>query len=209
MNKFAKILPAAVAGVFLASATAFGTYIGFRDLSAPNTNHNARPSYRTTVDDLTMTPTAAGQDLWWNGEDGFGVRCSGYASDEIEHPETLCIEFDTPVYIEYILITGLFYEDEYFEIGWDSYGDPDNHTVFQQSDPNMTLGDTDGEYILEINGWADSIWSSSPGLIADEDHEFSVAGVYMNPTPEPATMLLFGSGLIGIAFLGRKKFFRK
>jgi hypothetical protein len=42
------------------------------------------------------------------------------------------------------------------------------------------------------------------GWIGDTYH-----GFLLTPVPEPSTMLLLGSGLIGLAGYGRKKFFKK
>ncbi len=41
------------------------------------------------------------------------------------------------------------------------------------------------------------------------DISFSTNGGAVSPVPEPATVLLLGSGLIGLAGYGRKKFFKK
>jgi hypothetical protein len=56
----------------------------------------------------------------------------------------------------------------------------------------------DGDFILEFGGIA--------GLPTGGLSHVSYFG---QPIPEPATMLLLGSGLIGLAGYGRKKFLRK
>lgn len=65
-------------------------------------------------------------------------------------------------------------------------------TSFLLADLGLSPGDSLGIH------WTQECGNDELELTADVD-----------PVPEPATMLLLGSGLIGLAALGRKKFFKK
>lgn len=60
----------------------------------------------------------------------------------------------------------------------------------------------------DIELWAEIVLEGKKGNNTEFDL-FSQIQADIKPTPEPATMLMLGSGLIGLAALGRKKFFKK
>ena len=101
------------------------------------------------------------------------------------------------------------YDSFEFAFGWAEDGtwgfgevDTNNYTY----DINTSyLGD--GSFSVVLSSlWGDFYIDKSVLKI-----EYNPVGSSANsaPVPEPATMLLLGSGLIGVSFVGRKKFFKR
>ncbi len=194
-----------LAGTAFAIPSSVNWAVDFRDAKAweaakGKTSHEG-------VDGITASALPGGNKLYWDNTDGLGIL--GGEPDEIDSTEQLQIGFEDGIYTTGIWITDLFTDPDG---GSDGENGQVTLTFLDGADQIFDFsglfkpGQGNGELFVDFHGVYNikSALFSVPGGPNSKGDEFSVAGFTAAPVPEPATLLMFGTGLLGLAGIRRK-----
>ena len=203
-----KIIVLSLIVFFSVITVSYATNIDFR--SGDFSSADGESSFYYGPVGLTINALPESAVLYQDSTDGLGIRYS-YENDEIEQSEILYLLFDTPYVLHEILITDLFYEPENTGSGWfkeeGQYSINGGDWIDFIANESQTPS-TNGELSLIFSEATviSTIQFQAPGWKYNglQNHEFSLAEIDISPVPEPATILLFISGLIGLIGFRRK-----
>lgn len=180
--------------------------------------NDANGGHRYTDDGVTAIALPGREMLLYqDGIDGLGVLNGSYEPDEIEEEERLAILFGgSGRELDGVLITDLFAPGDRLDGGNDTFGERGVVRLYDSNDNFYDRYIFKGEDSDQDNGEIYVSFDLPQGFAVSKavfktvgnysNNDFSVAG--FNETPEPATMFLLGSGLIGLV-VARKRFAKK